>query len=191
VAHPNAPAAEVGAHLTFALKYEGLDLAVLKRLFSSVKPSEIEAIVQATATGSYARRIWFLYEWLTGKTLDVPDAEKGIYEPVIDSAQQWAIPGENSVRHHVRDNLPGTPQFCPLVFKTQTLEAYVSMDVAQRARETIAQVPKDLLARAAAFLLLKDSKSSYAIEGERPSHNRILRWGQAIRDAGRHTVDIE
>ena len=32
----HAPAAEPGAHLTFALKYEGVDLAVLKRLFSSV-----------------------------------------------------------------------------------------------------------------------------------------------------------
>lgn len=32
----HAPTAELGAHLTFALKYEGVDLAVLKRLFSSV-----------------------------------------------------------------------------------------------------------------------------------------------------------
>ena len=187
----HAPAAELGAHLTFALKYEGVDLAVLKRLFSSVKPSEIEAIVRATPTGSYARRIWFLYEWLTGKTLDAPDAEKGTYEPVVDPEQQWAIPGENSARHHVRNNLPGTPQFCPLVFKTPALEAFVSMDLARRARETIAQVPKDLLARAAAFLLLKDSKSSYAIEGERPTHNRILRWGQAIKEAGRHAIDVD
>ena len=67
----------------------------------------------------------------------------------------------------------------------------LSMDLARRARETIAQVPKDLLARAAAFLLLKDSKSSYAIEGERPPHNRILRWGQAIKEAGRHAIDVD
>jgi len=187
----HAPGAGLGAHLTFALKYEGVDLAVLKRLFSSVKPSEIEAIVRATPTGSYARRIWFLYEWLTGKTLDAPDAEKGTYEPVVDPEQQWEIPGENSARHHVRNNLPGTPQFCPLVFKTPALEAFVSMDLARRARETIAQVPKDLLARAAAFLLLKDSRSSYASEGERPTHNRILRWGQAIKEAGRHAIDVD
>jgi hypothetical protein len=187
----HAPAAELGAHLTFALKYEGVDLAVLKRLFSSVQPGEIEAIVRATPTGSYARRIWFLYEWLTGKTLDLPDAEKGTYEPAIDPKQQWTIPGENSARHHVRNNLPGTPQFCPLVFRTPTLEKFSGLDLARQARETIAQVPKDLLARAAAFLLVKDSKSSYAIEGERPPHDRIMRWGRAIREAGRRSIEVD
>ena len=61
-------------HLTFALKYEGLDLAVLKHLFVVAGPSEIEAVVRAKPTGSYARRIWFLYEWLIGTRLDRPDA---------------------------------------------------------------------------------------------------------------------
>jgi hypothetical protein len=66
-------------HLTFALKYEGLDLAVLKRLFLTVQPAEIESIVRAKLTGSYARRTWFLYEWL--KRLDLPDGEKGMNVP--------------------------------------------------------------------------------------------------------------
>ena len=62
----HAPAADLEGHLTFALKYEGLDLAVLKRLFRAVGAAAIEALVRAKPTGSYARRIWFLYEWLTG-----------------------------------------------------------------------------------------------------------------------------
>jgi len=32
----HAPHASLGGHLTFALKYEGLDLAVLKRLFEAL-----------------------------------------------------------------------------------------------------------------------------------------------------------
>src|SRR5580704_5729596 len=63
----HSPKSSLEGHLTFALRYEGLDLAVLKRLFLAVKPADIEAIVRATPTGSYARRIWFLYEWPTGK----------------------------------------------------------------------------------------------------------------------------
>ena len=59
------------------LKYEGLDLAALKRRFRAVGPADIEALVRATPTGSYARRIWFLYEWLTGRQLDLPSAETG------------------------------------------------------------------------------------------------------------------
>ena len=65
----HAPVASLEGHLTFALKYEGLDLAVLKRLFLAVGPADVEAVVHATPTGTYARRIWFLYEWLTGPKL--------------------------------------------------------------------------------------------------------------------------
>src|SRR5436309_3493010 len=73
----HAPEATLEGHLTFALKYEGLDLAVLKRLFLAVGRADVEGLVRATPTGSYARRIWFLYEWLTGKKLDLPPAEPG------------------------------------------------------------------------------------------------------------------
>jgi hypothetical protein len=48
-----------------------------------------------------------------------------------------------------------------------------------------------LLARTAAFLLLKDSRSSYAIEGERPPQDRIQRWGRAIGEAGKRPVDLD
>ena len=47
------------------------------------------------------------------------------------------------------------------------------------------------MARAAAFLLLNDSKSSYAIEGERAPQDRIQRWGRAIGEAGRQPIDLE
>jgi len=187
----HAPSADVEGHLTFALKYEGLDLAILKRLFTAVPPAEIEAIVRSKPTGSYSRRIWFLYEWLLGRRLDLPDAISGSYEPVVDQDQQWATQGENSPRHRVRNNLPGTPEFCPLVFKTDKLVEFVAMDIATRAREVVANVPKDVLSRTAAFLLLKDSKSSYAIEGERPPYDRIQRWGRAIGEAGRRPVDLD
>ncbi len=65
------------------------------------------------------------------------------------------------------------------------------MDLGSRAREAVAAVPRGLLARTAAFLLLRDSKSSYTIEGERPPQNRIQRWGRAIGEAGRHPLTLD
>src|ERR1700741_3054144 len=41
------PQPTLEGHLTFALKYEGLDLAVLKRLFLAVGPADVQAIVRA------------------------------------------------------------------------------------------------------------------------------------------------
>src|SRR5208283_5913591 len=94
-------------------------------------------------------------------------------------------------RYRVRNNLPGTPAFCPLVFRTEALEQFIRLNLPDRARETVADVPRDLLSRTAAFLLLKDSRASYAIEGERPPQDRIQRWGRAIGEAGRRPIDLD
>lgn len=187
----HSPDATLEGHLTFALKYEGLDLAILKRLFQVIDARDVETLVQAKPTGGYARRLWFLYEWLTGKQLDLPDAQSGTYVPVVDPKQQWAIKGETSSRHRVKNNLPGTPDYCPLIFRTAVLEQFVDMDLSQRAQAIVADVPRDLLARTAAFLLLKDSRSSYAIEGESAPQDRIQRWGRAIGEAGKRPIDLD
>jgi hypothetical protein len=187
----HAPQPTLEGHLTFALKYEGLELAVLKRLFVAIGPGQIARLVRAHPTGRYARRFWFLYEWLTGKRLALPDSAAGTYVPVVDPEQQWAVDGEKVLRQRVHNNLPGTAAFCPLVFRTPALEALVALDLAARARAVTADVPRDLLARTAAFLLLKDSRSSYAIEGERPPQDRVQRWGRAIGEAGRHPLDLD
>jgi len=168
----------------------GLDLAVLKRLFRATGPEPIEALVRNRPTGSYARRVWFLYEWLTGQKLDLPDARTGRYVPVLDPSLQFGTAGDTAPRYRVYDNLPGTPEFCPLVFRTKTLDAFIARDLAQRAKDFVADAPRDLLARTAAFLLLKDSKSSYAIEGESPPQDRVQRWGRAIGEAGKRPLDL-
>jgi hypothetical protein len=187
----HAPHPTVEGHLTFALKYEGLDLAALKRLFLATGPAPIEEIVRDKPTGSYARRIWFLYDWLTGTRLDLPDAQAGRYVTVLDPEQQWGSEGESAPRYRLKNNLPGTPDFCPLVFRTEALKRFIDLDLPQRAQDIVADVPRDVLARTAAFLLLKDSRSSYAIEGERPPQDRIQRWGRAIGEAGRRPLDRE
>jgi Fic family protein len=78
-----------------------------------------------------------------------------------------------------------------MIFRTEALRAFTVRDLAERARAAVANVPRDLLARTAAFLLLKDSKSSFAIEGEHPPQDRMQRWGRAIGDAGRRPIDLD
>lgn len=47
------------------------------------------------------------------------------------------------------------------------------------------------MARAASFLLLADSRASFAIEGERPPRSRLERWGRAVMQAGRHPLTLD
>ncbi len=125
--------ATLEGHLTFALKNEGLDLAILKRLFLAAKDDEIAELVKQKPTGLYTRRNWFLYEWLLQCQLNLPTADKVSYVDAVDTELQYGSSGQNSARNRVRNNLPGTPDFCPLVFKTQALTEFVARDLKERA----------------------------------------------------------
>jgi Fic/DOC family protein len=186
------PADTLEGQLVFALKWEGVDLNVLAMLFTVVTEAEVAALVRATPTGAFARRIWFLYEWLTGRTLDVPDPGKVRSVAVVDADQQVALAlGTPSTRHKVIDNLPGTRRFCPMIRWTPALRAAVDQRLDIRARELIGRTRHDLVTRAAAFLLLSDSKSSFAIEGERPPRARAARWASAIAEAGARPISVD
>jgi Fic family protein len=185
------PEDSLAGHLTFALRYEGVDLAVLNALFHKIEPKQIIDIINKEPTGSYSRRIWFFYEWLTEKTLEIPDAKTGSSVAALNPGDYYVGPSALSKRHRVRNNLPGVRNFCPLVRKTAKLEQYVSQNLKVLAHEKTRAIHPDVLARAAAFLLLQDSRASFAIEGETPGKNRAERWGRAIYKAGQSTLSPE
>ena len=56
------PEDSLQGQLVFALKHEGIELLVLKALFTLIAPEEIVTIVNNEPTGAYSRRIWFLYD---------------------------------------------------------------------------------------------------------------------------------
>lgn len=178
-------------HLTFALKYEGIDLAVLNALFDVIAPEIIVNIVDLEPTSIYSRKIWFLYEWLRDDKLDIADATQGNFISVINDKFQYPGQSRTSRRHRVRNNLPGTPKFCPLIRRTKKLDHFIELNLSQTAINHIGKSPTDLLQRATAFLLLKDSKASYTIEGESPSHNRIELWGKIIGEAGQRRLTVD
>lgn len=188
----HAPEDTLEGHLEFALKWEGVQLSVLSALFGKVPGRRIAQLILDKPTGAYTRRLWYLYEWLTGNELDVPDAGKVKAVPVLDPEQQWARnDAPLSRRHRVRDNLPGTRAFCPLVRRTSTLEEFRTMNLDEQAREVVGRTHPDVVRRAAAFLLLEDSRASFQIEGERPSTDRARRWGRAIEQAGERDLSVE
>ena len=103
-------------HLQFALKYEGVNLYVLNLLFEQRIQAELENWIRTSPASRYARRICFLYEWITGRNLanefSVPKRES--YVNAADSKLQFVLPiGEKNIRYRVTNNLPGTPEFCP------------------------------------------------------------------------------
>src|SRR5262245_1001059 len=121
------PEDTLAGHLQFALKWEAVNLGVLASLFQVVPDKEFSDVVHSEPTGTYARRLWFLQEWVTGRQLDIPSPGKVRAVPVLDPEQQFGLStGIASSRHKVLDNLPGTPAFCQLVRRTATLDAQIA-----------------------------------------------------------------
>lgn len=171
--------------LVFALKYEGVNLLVFRRLFEKLTTPEIETLIQCEPLGQYCRKIWFLYEWLFETKLSIPDLLTGNYVSLLDPELQYAIEnGEKAKRYRIINNLPGTHDFCPLVRKTSKLEQYISSDLWVQNDRYLKGIHRDILLRTSAFLMLKDSKASFTIEGESPKSKRTARWAKAIGQAG-------
>lgn len=179
------PSDTLTGHLIFALKYEGVNLLFFKKLFEKLDQSEIVKIILSEYSGQYIRKIWFLYEWLMQKKLPIADLTIKNFVPLLDEKLQYASNVSiNSSRHRIRNNLPGTSSFCPLIRRTKKLEEYIIKNISEKTTKVISGVHKDILSRTSAFLLLKDSRASYTIEGEKPTQNRALRWGKAVGQAG-------
>jgi hypothetical protein len=178
-------------HLTFALRHEDMDFVILKRVFEAVPQVEVEAIVRGAPTGALARRVWYLYETLTGHALDVDDAPGVAAIDLIDPEGYFTGKPRLSKRHRVRDNLLGTGRFCPFIRRTKALTEFLALDLAGKARETVGRTGAHLVTRAAGFMLLADSRASFEIEGERPPRNRLERWGRAVLQAGKNRLTLD
>lgn len=177
-------------HFQFALRYEGVNLQVLALLFEQHGAEELADWILKSPESGYARRACFLYEWLTLRTLPVesPVSSKARYVQAVDPSLQFAPDqGPRTQRFRVLDNLPGSRKFCPLVRKTDSLGKRVEKDLHRRTRETLAQYDRDLLRRAAAFLYLKETQSSFEVEREKPSPRRAQRFADLLRQADTRT----
>ncbi|MGH6917503.1 MAG: Fic family protein [Geminicoccaceae bacterium] len=185
------PGHSVTDHLTFALRHEWLDLLVLKRVFDAIPAGELAAFVRVAPTGAVTRRAWFFYEMLTGRELELDDAPTVTAIDALDPKGYFTAMPILSKRHRVRDNLLGSRGYCPLIRRTEALESFLRQGLAQKAAETVGRTSGQLIARAASFLLLADSRASFEIEGERPPRGRLERWGRAVMQAGRNKLTLD
>jgi hypothetical protein len=185
------PGDDIGGHIEFFLKHENADLLVLKRIFDALPPAALETIVRAAPTATHVRRAWYFYEALTGQTLNVDDAPRVAAVDLLDPKAYFTGQPRLSKRHRVRDNLLGTGRYSPVIRRTVALEQALALDLAASARETVGRTGVHLVARAASFLLLADSRASFTIEGERPPRNRLERWGRAVQQAGKNKLTLD
>jgi hypothetical protein len=170
-------------HLKFAMRHEPLDLGLLEQVFRSIDGHELQTWIREEPTGTFARRAWYLYELLTGKTVDVPDIIPAGYIDLLDPKLHITGPAHQVRRRRVNDNLLGDGSYCPLLRRTPALDAATAKHLSEGARALVQSCDAGILARAVQYLFTKETKSSFAIEGESPSPERTHRFVTTLMNA--------
>ncbi|MCI1014102.1 Fic family protein [Herbaspirillum sp. C7C2] len=173
-------------HLEFALKHEGVNLEVIDAAFEHIPPTTLVEQLAIKPTGEHIRRACFLWEWLTGRTLEVAPMNNGGYVDLFPTDEYYTAPDPvRSSKFRVRDNALGNPAFCPVV-RRRAIPQTPSLDaLLAQARDTLAALhDPELHRRAVAYLYLSETRSSYAIESETPSFDKQERFVQLLQRAG-------
>jgi len=169
-------------HLLFALKYDGINLALLKAILAKVPLDKLTSCIIATPTGKYTRKLWFLYEFLTEENLQIDDLKRGTYVDLLENELYFTLQTPHkSTRHRINNNLLGNVQFCPTVRRTKLLAELNDKQLSDRSKKIVSRYSSDLLKRALAYLYTKETKSSFEIEHIEPSASKTDRFVELLQ----------
>jgi hypothetical protein len=164
-------------HMEFALKNDGINLSLFYLIFRKIDPVELKAFILEKPISQPRRRIWFLFEFLLQKNLDLPDIPQGNYIELVDSSMFFTLEnGERTKRHRVINNLLGNPDFCPFIRKTDKLVNLDFIRLSEECSKLLQSYSPAVLKRALGYLYTKETKSSFEIEHLKPSPSRIEKF---------------
>ena len=175
----------VTSHIEFMLKYDDLSLDLLAAVFDKLDEEELLHYISESPSGRYSRRIGYLYEWLTNRILSVTHEGGGNYTDLLDKDRYLTGTIKKNARWRINNNLLGVPEFCPIIRKTQALEALLAKDIRNEIEGLKNDYTPELFQRATQYLYRKETRSSYEIESEKPSPDRIDRFINILHQAGK------
>lgn len=176
---------DVFDHIEFMLKYDDLNLDILCLIFFRIEEQELTNYILERPTGRYSRRMGYLYEWLTQRKLKIDAIAGGNYIDLLDPERYVTGMQIRNSRWRINDNLLGVTEYCPIVRKTQALKELVAKDITKELEGLKDDYPYEIFRRASQYLYRKETRSSFEIESEKPSPDRVDRFMRLLHQAGR------
>lgn len=176
-------------NMVAAIQYQGIRLHFFAAIFKKVNVQELADFIKKKPNAMYNRVLWFLYEWLTGEKLPLPDLSIGNYIPLFDDTYYYTnSKGERNKRTRILNNAIGTKEFCPTIRKTPKIKRLELIDVYKTAHAHMQSVgdilSQDVIGRSVNYLYTKETKSSTEIEREPATPNKMKRFLNAMKNAG-------
>ncbi|SJZ94964.1 Fic/DOC family protein [Chitinophaga eiseniae] len=171
-------------HMEFYLKYDDFSLDFIQAVLKRIPEEEILEFIEFSPAGELPRKIGYLYEWLTGRTLAVTKQIGGNYIDLLDTEKYVTGDIKKNARWRINDNLLGGSMYCPVVRKTPELKELLKEDLSLKIAELKKSFPDDIFTRAINYLYTKETRSSYEIEKEKPSADRTQKFVTLLKQAG-------
>lgn len=171
-------------HVEFSLKYDDFSLDFLQAVFKRIHPKHVEEFIEKSPSGKYSRKIGFLYEHLTLHKLKITKNISGNYINLLDPEKYMTSLGFKDARWKINDNLLGGFDFCPIIRRKKELNDLVKADISQKIQALRKSFSPEIFRRVTQFLYKKETKSSYEIEKEKPSEDRVDKFVALLINAG-------
>lgn len=171
--------------LTFALKREHLNLTILGALFEHPQVLvDIQEWLISRPTSGYARQVGYLAHWLAGADFDYR-APAGSPRVRLLNAEDYLVgPEIFNTQFAVVNNMLGSREFSPLVRKTETLQGLLAENLRAKVIKAMAALEPEMLSRAADYLYLSETRSTYGLEDEVPDSHRAAKFRHLLEAAG-------
>jgi len=176
------------SHFEFALKYDDGQISFYQVVLKCIPKTDIVEYIKSVPSSKYSRKIGFWYEFLTGEHLPIEDRPNINYVDLIDSKRYFTGAIVKNSRWRINNNLLGDVGFCPTIKKTDTISKALEHDFSETLRELTKNYSPEILARANNFLYKKETRSSYLIEKEEPTPERIERFVGLLSTAGKKDI---
>jgi len=182
-----ADGASLLVHAQFALKHEGVNLAILHEAMRLVPAQDMAAALGEQPKAAYLRRLAFIWEKANASELDLPWANTGgNYVDMFDpqehyTGQVW----EKSSRLRVNFNGLGPYHYCPVVLRDERLERRGERVLSELKVWASDPGNADLVDRVMSWAYLSETRDSYAIENEEASPDKA----RAFMAAMQHLAD--
>ena len=130
--------------------------------------TEIQEWLTSRPTSGYARQAGYLAHWLAGADFE--------YRAPAGSPRVRLLNSD--------DYVVGPETSSPLVRKTGTLRELLADDLRTKVARAMDAIEPEMLGRAADYLYLSETRSTYGIEDEVPNSHRIAKFRQLLEMAG-------
>ena len=170
-------------HLLFAIKYEGINLGILKKVFQCISKQEIERFITSNKFRKEARKVWYLYEELMQSLCILPDGAYRTYYELLDPKTCYTCHPRKSTRHGILDNLLGDFNFCPMVRRTKTLSSFEKKKLDIRASRLLKKQRTPFCIQPPPTMDVLGESTSAPLEKERASKKRLMRFASLLKEA--------